>query len=77
MMNVFKEFLDELPQFKEYWVKFPKDKQMSVVNKLIGMKVAHFAKVLEELFDPVGQTNIECTHRMLGIVEVAMKRWKK
>ena len=59
MRNLFKEILDELRPFKEYWLKYFGKNQMSVVNKSTGMKVAHIAKALQELFHPTNQTNIE------------------
>ena len=76
MMSVFKVFLDDLPPFQTYWKKFFDKKQMSVVNKSTGMKVAHIAKARKELWHPVSKTNNECTPRMLELVEVAFKRWK-
>ena len=43
MMNIFREYLDELPEVKEYWDMTFNKKQMSVISRKAGSKVVHSA----------------------------------
>jgi hypothetical protein len=63
MMNIFKEYRDELPPFKEYWELTFKKKQMRIVNCKDGTKVVNFTRLLKYLFDPKRLTDKETTKR--------------
>ena len=43
MMNIFKEYRNELPPFKEYWELTFKKKQMQVIARQDGTKIVHYA----------------------------------
>ena len=77
MMNIFKIYMNELPPFAEFWQKHFYGKRMLVVNKKSGMKVSHIANAIDELFNPVRETNKECTPRLLDLVKVGMTRWRE
>jgi hypothetical protein len=72
MMNIFKEYRDELPPFKEYWELTFKKKQMRIVNCKDGTKVVHFARLLKYLFDPKRLTDKETTKRVLELASEAV-----
>jgi hypothetical protein len=52
MMNIFKEYRDQLPPFQDYWELTFKKKQMKVIARQDGTKVVHFARLLRYLFNP-------------------------
>jgi hypothetical protein len=43
MDNIFLEYCNELPPFREYWNTLFKEEQMKVVARKDGTKVVHFA----------------------------------
>ena len=49
MMNIFKEYIDELPPFKKYWDFMFNKKQMAVVARKSGAKVLPLSKLRDEL----------------------------
>ena len=51
-MNIFKEYIDKLPLFKEYWEQTFKKKQMSVIARKSSTKVVQFARLRKHLFSP-------------------------
>jgi hypothetical protein len=53
MMNIFKEYRDQLPPFHF------KKKQMKVIARQDGTKVVHFARLLKYLFNPTRRTDKE------------------
>ena len=65
MMNIFKEYRDQLPPFKEYWELTFKKKQMQVIACQDGTKVVHFARLLKYLFDPKRLTDKETNERVI------------
>jgi hypothetical protein len=72
MMNIFKDYRDELPPFKDYWQLTFKKKQMQVVARQDGTKVVHFARLLKYLFDPKRDTDKDTNERVLELAAVAI-----
>ena len=77
MMNLFSEYANELPPFKDYLQLMFNNRRMMVKNRTTGMRVAHLAMAKRELFNPKKKTNIESTARMLGIVYVVIPKMNK
>ena len=77
MMNLFSEYANELPPFKDYLQLMFNNKGMVVKNRTTGMLVAHFSMAKRDLFNPKTKTNIKSTARMLDIVSVGMPQMKK
>ena len=71
MMNIFKEYIDELPPFKEYWNFMFNKKQMAVVARKSGAKVLPLAKLRDECFSPKNSTNKKTEDRVIELAEVA------
>ena len=71
MINIFKEFRDELPPFQEYWELTFKKKQMSVVARKSGAKVAHFAMLLKHVFSPTRSTIKKTKARVIQLAAIA------
>jgi hypothetical protein len=73
MMNVFREYLDELPPFKEYWgVMFEKKRMLVVARKSKdGSKVVPMAMLRTELFSPTRPTNVRTKKLLHGLAEPA------
>ena len=65
MMNIFKDYRDELPPFKDYWELTFKKKQMQVVCRQDGTKVVHFARrLVKNLFNPTRCTDKNTNERV-------------
>ena len=77
MMNLFSEYANDLPPFKEYLQLMFNNRMMMFKNRTTGMLVAHLDMSKRELFNPKNKTNIESTARMLDIVSVVMPQMKK
>ena len=77
MMNLFYEYANELPPFKDYLQLMFNNRKMMFKNKTTGMRVAHLAMAKRYLFNPKKNTNIESTARILDIVSVGMPQMKK
>ena len=77
MMNLFSEYSNELPIFKDYLHLMFNNRRMMFKNRTTGMRVAHLAMAKRELFNPNKKTNINITARMLDIVSVGMPQMKK
>ena len=75
MMNIFSEYLQELPPFEEYWKLTFEKKQMSVVarSRKDGTKIVHMAKLRIELFTPTTPTNIKTANMVVRLGETASK----
>ena len=52
MMNIFEEYRDKLPPFKEYWEMMYQRKQMKVVSRTDGTSVVHYNRIRNRLFNP-------------------------
>ena len=52
MMGIFQEYIDELPEFKDYLDTTFQKKQMAVIARKSGSKVVHFARLRAMLFRP-------------------------
>ena len=70
MMNIFKEYIDELPPFKKYWDFMFNKKQMAVVSRKSGAKVLHLTKLRDELFSPKNKTNKSADDRVIELAKV-------
>ena len=77
MMNLFSEYANELPPFKDYLQLMFNNRRMIVNNRTTGMRVAHLAMEKREMFNPKKKTNIKSTAHMLDIFSVGMPRMKK
>ena len=77
MMNLFSEYSNEIPPFKDYLKIMFKNRRMMVKNSTTGMQVENLAIAKRELFNPKKNTNIESTTRMLDIVYVGMPQINK
>ena len=77
MMNLFSEYANELPPFKDYLQLMFNNRKMMFKNKTTGMRVAHLAMAKREIFNPKKKTNTESTSRMLDIVSVDIPQMKK
>jgi hypothetical protein len=75
MMNIFSEYLQELPPFEEYWKLTFEKKQMSVVahSRKDGTKIVHMAKLRIELFSPTTPTNTKTANMVVRLGETAAK----
>ena len=71
MMNIFKEYIDELTPFKEYWDFMFNKKQMAVVARKSGAKVLPLAKLRDECFSPKNSTNKKTDDRVIELAGVA------
>ena len=52
MMNLFSEYANEIPPFKDYLQLMFNNRRMMFKNRTTGMRVAHLAMATSELFDP-------------------------
>ena len=77
MMNLFSEYTNELPLFKDYLQLMFNNRRMIVKNRTTGMRVAHLAMAKRNLLNPNKKTKIESTTRMLDIVSVGIPQMKK
>ena len=77
MMNLFSEYSNDLPPFKDYLQLMLNNRRRMVKNRTTGMRVAHLDMEKRELFNPKNNTNIESTACMLDIVSVVMPQMKK
>jgi hypothetical protein len=75
MMNIFGEYREELPPFKEYWDAMFEKKKMSVVARSSkdGSKVVHMARLQKELFSPTRQTNVKTKQLFHGLTNTLAK----
>jgi hypothetical protein len=61
MMDIFKQYREELPPFHEYWEIIFKTKQMKVISRKDGSKVVHYARLLNSLFSPQREADLATT----------------
>ena len=71
-MNLFSEYDNDLPPFKDYLKLMFKKRRMIVKNRTTGMQVAHLAISKREMFNPKNNTSIESPACMLDILSVGM-----
>eukprot|EP00956_Cyclotella_meneghiniana_P023299 scaffold45195_cov78-Cyclotella_meneghiniana.AAC.1 len=71
MMNIFEEYRNELPPFKEYWELMYHRKQMRVVCRTDGTSVVHYNRIRHRLFHPTKASDVETTPRIIELAEVA------
>lgn len=71
MMDIFKEYREELPEFKEYWEDTFKKRQMSVVARKSGTKVMQFKEAVSHLFNPTRKTDKDTRNRVIELAKVA------
>ena len=77
MMNIFYEYSNGIPPFKDYLQIMFNNRIMIVKNRTTGMRVAHLDIVKRELFHTKKKTNIKSTARMLGIFSVGVPQMMK
>ena len=56
MIDIFKEYREELPPFQAYWDEIFNKKKISVVARRSGSKVVQLAEVKKGLFKPSRKT---------------------
>ena len=71
MMNIFSEYIHELPPFKEYWTRTFETKQMAVIACKSGAKVFHYAMLRQQLFSPTRSTVMKTSHRVKELTKIA------
>ena len=72
MMNIFKDYRNELPPFKEYWELTFKKKQMQVIARQDGTKIVHYARLLKYLFHPTRSMDKDTNARVIELAYVAI-----
>ena len=65
MIDIFKEYCEELPLFQVYWDEVFNKKQMSVVARRLGSKVVQLADIKKSLFKPYRKTDKQANKRLL------------
>ena len=71
MMDIFKEYRDELPPFKEYWDEMFTNKQMSVVAQRLDSKIVQCAEIKKSLFKPTRKTDKQAKQRVLQLALIS------
>ena len=71
MMNIFQEFIEELPPLKEYLKHEFEIKKMAIA-KTSGTKVVYLNLLRKELFDPTREDNVDCTEMMETLGSIAV-----
>ena len=71
MMDIFKRYRQELSPFQAYWDDTFKKRQMSVVARRSGAKVAHFKQALHHLFRPTRKTDKDTRQRVIELAKTA------
>ena len=71
MMDIFKQYREELPPFDEYWEIIFKKKQMNVISRKDGSKVVHYAKLLKSLFSPRREADLATTDTVHELGSIA------
>ena len=77
MMNLFSEYANELPPFKDYLQLMFNNRIMMANNRTTVIRMAHLSMAKRELFNPKKKTNIQSTARMFDIVSVGIPQMKK
>ena len=77
MMNIFSEYANEIPPFKDYLQLMFNSRSSMVKNRTTGMRVTHLDIEKREMFNPKKKANIKSTDRILEIVYVGMTKMKK
>jgi hypothetical protein len=72
MMDIYKQYHQELPPFTEYWELIFKKKQMKVIARKDGSKVVHFARLLKYVFAPIRETDIKTTDMVYELAPIAV-----
>ena len=73
MIDIFKEYREELPPFQAYWDEMFNKKQMSVVARRSGSKVMQLAEVKKSLFKPSRKTDKQAKKRLLLLAPIATR----
>ena len=71
MMGIFQEYIDELPEFKDYLNTMYNKKQMAVIARKSGAKVVHFARLRQMLFNPSRKTLRRTRMRTIELAKTA------
>jgi len=71
MMDIFKQYREELPPFDEYWEIIFKKKQMKVISQKDGSKVVHYARLLNSLFSPQREADLATTDTVHELGSIA------
>jgi hypothetical protein len=71
MMNIFEEYCNELPPFKDYGELMYDKKQMKVVCRTDGTSVVHYKRIHNNLFHPAKRSDVETTEQVIELLGVA------
>jgi hypothetical protein len=71
MMNIFEEYRNELPPFKDYWELMYDKKQMKVVCRTDGSSVVHYKRIHNCLFHPFKRSDVETAEQVIELSGVA------
>jgi hypothetical protein len=71
MMNIFEEYRNKLPPFKDYWELMYDKKQMKVVCHTDGSSVVHYKRIRNHLFHPTKKSDVETTEQVIELSRVA------
>jgi len=74
-MEMFSEYIAELPPFKKYWEHLFEKKQMIVVASDSGAKVLAYADLRKELFHPCDSTNTATDNCLVELAGVAAQKF--
>ncbi len=67
MIGTFDEYLCELPPFQEYWEETFRKRQMLVIARESGTKVAHYARLLNQLLSPTCVADSNTSHQVIKL----------
>ena len=70
MINIFKQFENDLPPFKEYCQRLYARRNVNLISHHSGAKIIQLVEVLDEAFNPINKTNKKCSSRVteLGVI---------
>ena len=73
IIDIFKEYREELLPFQAYWDEIFNKKQMSVVDRRSGSKLMQIAEVKKILFKPSKKTDKQANKRLLLLAPISTK----
>ena len=77
MIDIFKEYCEDLPPFQAYWDEMFNKEQMSVVARQSGLKVMQLADFKKSLFKPSRKTDKQARKRLLLLAPISTRTMVK
>ena len=71
MMDIFKEYRKEVPEFRKYWEGLFKRRQKVAHNRQSGAKVVYMKEAVHHIFNPVRQTDKDTKKRVFELGKTA------